>query len=133
MFCNLVNIVAVNELLLFLHSGAAKDQKFIQYCKFREALYMGLFRHSIRVKKATSNTRPDVEHRKIKCKQAFCVMCQKKAQEQQGKKRTTLEELSPNQGTGNRPAKWVTRVQIGYEACNVNLCKDDYWESFHKL
>ena len=94
---------------------------------------MGLFRHSTRVKEATPNTRPDVEHRKIKRKQALCVVCKKNAQEQRGKKRTALEELSPNQGTGNRPAKRITRVRIGCEACNVNLCKDDCWESFHKL
>ena len=105
MFCNLVNIIAVNAFLLFLHSGAVKDQKFIQHHKFKEALYIGLFNHSTRVKEATPNTRQDLEHRKIKCKQAPCVVYKKKAQEQRGKKRTALEKLSPNQGTGNRPAK----------------------------
>ena len=70
MFCNLVNIIAVNAYLLSLHSGAVKDQKFIdqEHCQFRETLYMGLFKHSIRVNEPVLNTEPEAEHCKIKCK-----------------------------------------------------------------
>ena len=82
MFCNLVNIIAVNVYLLFMHSRAANNQKFTnhEHYQFREALYMGFFSHSIRVNEPIPNIEPEAEHCKIRCKQAPCVMCKKKTQ-----------------------------------------------------
>ena len=112
MFCNLVNIIVVNAYLLFMHLRAANDQKFTdhEHHQFRKALYMGFFSHSTRVNEPIPNIKPETEHCKIRCKQASCVVCKKKMQEQQGKKRTALKELLSNQNTDSRSPKRMTRV-----------------------
>ena len=80
MFCNLVNIIAVNAYLFSMHLRAANNQNFTdhEHCQFREALYMGFFSHSTRINKPIPNIEPEAEYYKIKCKQAPCVVCKKK-------------------------------------------------------
>ena len=92
MFYNLVNIIAVNFFLLSTYAPAAKEDKFLIYLAFREALCKGLFTHvrphstvivagpitAVVINRvavgAAGIAGARVEHQRVKIKRSVCVI-----------------------------------------------------------
>ena len=106
MFYSLVNVIAVNSFLLSTYAPAIKEDKFLTYLAFREALCKGLFAHTRphstviiagpitaavtnRVAVGAAGTvGARVEHQRVQMKRSAYVICkQAAAEERRGIKR----------------------------------------------
>ena len=139
----------------------AKKDKFTKYVAFREALYRGLFNHtigtagvgradipslagplnaaealSLPIIKGTGGA--SIKHQRIGMKRGPCVVCKQAAAEKRrgisvgGKKGRALQDISPNI-TSKSKDKHISRATTGCSACEVLLCTTrGCWEAFHR-